>query len=179
MNRILNENDQIRNMLGKIRTMLNEVVVSDDETQDVTMDTVNTNASNDKNGEKIVFDEINTVGFLKSRNQLDDMTKDNITKAVGSFIKGTGLILDTLNVFVDEGQVVLSTETVRNPGANFISSITFDTNEENPQISIIPESIELNDDVINLLQTINISYKDREIGRDVLIQSTQSSGIGM
>jgi hypothetical protein len=124
-------------------------------------------------GEKIMFDDINTVGFLDSQSTLSDQVKNEITTAVGIFVKATGLLLDTITINVEDSRIILSSETIKNPGIGSIKMITFDTNNEDPQMEIISGTIDLNTDVISLLQTIVSTFKDNQIGRNKLISITQ------
>jgi hypothetical protein len=124
-------------------------------------------------GEKIMFDDINTVGFLDSQSTLSDQVKNEITTAVGVFVKATGLLLDTVTINVEDSRIILSSETIKNPGIGSIKMITFDTNNEDPQMEVISGTIDLNTDVISLLQTIVSTFKDNQIGRNKLISITQ------
>lgn len=172
----VNEYDQIRNMLGKIRLIKEDVEPNNPAQIDVeTSNDANETESN-KNGEKITFDGINTIGFLTSQEAMSDEIKTSVTSSVGEFLKATGLIMDTVNITVDDGQMVVSTETIKNPGMDAVKSITFDTDDENPKIDVVAGILELNDDVINVLQTIAKTYNDNQIGRNKLVTSTQGDG---
>jgi hypothetical protein len=124
-------------------------------------------------GEKITFDNINTVGFLDSQSALSDQVKNEITTAVGVFVKATGLLLDTITINVEDSRIILSSETIKNPGIGSIKLITFDTNNEDPQMEVISGTIGLDTDVVNLLQTIVSTFKDNQIGRNKLVSVTQ------
>jgi len=171
----VNEYDQIRNMLGKIRLIKEDVEPTNPAQINVTNPNTAEEETTNKSGEKVTFDGINTVGFLSTQDAISDDVKNSITTSVGEFLKGTGLIMDTVNITVDDGQVVLSTETIKNPGLDAIKSITFDTDEENPKVDVVAGLIELNNDVINILQSVAKTYNDNQIGRNKLITATQGN----
>jgi len=171
----VNEYDQIRNMLGKIRLIKEDVEPANPAQINVTNPNTAEEETTNKSGEKVTFDGINTVGFLSTQDAISDDVKNSITTSVGEFLKGTGLIMDTVNITVDDGQVVLSTETIKNPGLDAIKSITFDTDEENPKVDVVAGLIELNNDVINILQSVAKTYNDNQIGRNKLITATQGN----
>jgi hypothetical protein len=89
------------------------------------------------------------------------------------FLKATGLILDTITITVDDGQVILNSETIKNPGIDSVRSITLDTDSENPKIEVVSGQIALTNDIVNLLQTVNKTFGDNQVGRLKLIASTQ------
>ena len=171
----VNEYDQIRNMLGKIRLIKEDVEPTNPAQINVTNPNTAEEETTNKSGEKVTFDGINTIGFLTTQDTISDDVKNSITTSVGEFLKGTGLIMDTVNITVDDGQVVLSTETIKNPGLDTIKSITFDTDEENPKVDVVAGLIELNNDVINVLQSVAKTYNDNQIGRNKLITATQGN----
>jgi hypothetical protein len=49
-----------------------------------------------------------------------------------------------------------------------------DTNDEDPKINLIGGTLILNQDLLNLLNTIGRSYNDPQIGRNTLIKITQN-----
>ena len=170
---MINEYDQIRNMLSKVRMITEEaannndgVMVNPEETE---------NQEKAKDGEKVTFDGINTVGFLKTQEKLDDAVKATIITSIGEFLKATGLLLDMISIFIEDSRIIMTTETNKNPGIDAIKSIKFDTDEENPQMDVISGTIGLDVDIINLLQTITKSYNDNQIGRNKLISATQGN----
>jgi hypothetical protein len=171
---MINEYDQIRKSLAVIRT-LKEDIARDEQMIDLSQANDDTVESNDEtpSGEKITFDDINTVGFLNSQSSLPDQIKSEITTNVGTFLKATGLLLDTITINVEDSRIILNSETIKNPGIDSIKSITFDTNNENPQMEVISGTINLDTDVVSLLQTIASSFKDNQIGRNKLISITQ------
>jgi hypothetical protein len=171
---MINEYDQIRKSLAAIRTLKEEVSRSNQMINLSPSDDNDTESNNETpSGEKIMFDDINTVGFLDSQSALSDQVKNEITTAVGVFVKATGLLLDTVTINVEDSRIILSSETIKNPGIGSIKMITFDTNNEDPQMEIISGTIDLNTDVISLLQTIVSTFKDNQIGRNKLISITQ------
>jgi hypothetical protein len=170
----LNEYDQIRNMLGKIRLIKEDVQPNNPAQIDMTnASEPETEGNNSKEGEKITFDGINTVGFMVGQENISDDVKSSVTTAVGEFLKATGLILDTVTITVDDGQVILNSETIKNPGIDSVKSITFDTDEENPKIEVVPGLITLTNDIVSLLQMASKTFGDNQIGRNKLISSTQ------
>lgn len=171
---MINEYDQIRKSLAAIRTLKEEVSRSNQMINLSPSDDNDTESNNETpSGEKIMFDDINTVGFLDSQSTLSDQVKNEITTAVGVFVKATGLLLDTVTINVEDSRIILSSETIKNPGIGSIKMITFDTNNEDPQMEVISGTIDLNTDVISLLQTIVSTFKDNQIGRNKLISITQ------
>ena len=171
---MINEYDQIRKSLAAIRTLKEEVSRSNQIINLSPSDDNDTESNNETpSGEKIMFDDINTVGFLDSQSTLSDQVKNEITTAVGIFVKATGLLLDTITINVEDSRIILSSETIKNPGIGSIKMITFDTNNEDPQMEVISGTIDLNMDVISLLQTIVSTFKDNQIGRNKLISITQ------
>jgi hypothetical protein len=170
---MISEYDQIRKGLEKIRS-LKEEITRDSEV--IELNQVNNDPEvtpDGKVGEKIAFDDINTVGFLNSQKSLSDVAKNEITNTVGIFIKSTGLLLDTITINVEDSRIILNSETIKNPGIDSVKSITFDTNNEDPQMEVITGTIGLDNDIISLLQTISSTYNDNQIGRNKLISITQ------
>jgi hypothetical protein len=171
---MINEYDQIRKSLAAIRTLKEEVSRGDQMINLSPSDDNNTESNNETpSGEKITFDDINTVGFLDSQSALSDQVKNEITTAVGVFVKATGLLLDTITINVEDSRIILSSETIKNPGIGSIKLITFDTNNEDPQMEVISGTIGLDTDVVSLLQTIVSTFKDNQIGRNKLVSVTQ------
>jgi hypothetical protein len=171
---MINEYDQIRKSLAAIRTLKEEVSRGDQMINLSPSDDNDTESNNDTpSGEKITFDNINTVGFLDSQSTLSDQVKNEITTAVGVFVKATGLLLDTITINVEDSRIILSSETIKNPGIGSIKLITFDTNNEDPQMEVISGTIGLDTDVVSLLQTIVSTFKDNQIGRNKLVSVTQ------
>jgi hypothetical protein len=171
---MINEHDQIRNMLSKVRMITEEAITNNNDSIMVNPEETE-NQEQTKEGEKVTFDGINTVGFLKAQGDLDDATKATIITSVGEFLKSTGLLLDIVSIFIEDSRIIMTTETIKNPGIDAIKSIKFDTDEENPQMDVISGPIGLDVDIINLLQTITKSYNDNQIGRNKLISATQGN----
>jgi hypothetical protein len=169
----MNENDQIRNMLSKVRA-LTEGVIGNDSGVDVRQVSLDSGGNQDKSGERVNFDGINTIGFIKTQNQISDQVKTALISAIGEFIKGTGLLLDTIAITIEDSRVFMTTETIKNPGVDSIRSITFDTEQDDPQMNVISGMVPLNSDIVNLLLTITKTYSDPQIGRDNLIAVTQN-----
>ena len=171
----MNEYDQIRNMLGKVRLIKESFVNSNQN--DIDVKPIGVNPSQGKqqqqsNGEKIQFDDIKTIGFMNI-NGASPNVKNSVVSAVGEFIKNTGLILDTVNITVEDSRILITSNTIKNPNIDTIKSITFDTNEESPIAEVISGRIELSQDLISLFQSINLTYNDNQIGRNGLVTSTQ------
>ncbi len=161
----MNEYEQIRNMLGKIRLIKEEV-----ENARILDDDTSTESS--KDGDRIMFDDIDTIGLLQSQESLSDEAKNNITAVVGKFIHDTGLILNSVIIYVEKNRVILTSDTVKNPGADIVRSITFDSNDENPKLEVIQGTIELSIDMTSLLQNIQMVYNNNQVGRVVLVGAT-------
>jgi hypothetical protein len=165
----VNEYDQIRKSLNRIRKIQLEVqTINLNDKGDDNMETT----QNTKSGEEISFDQVNTIGYLNSNENVDDI-KDDLIASIGEFIKSSGLMLDTISIIVEDNRIILTTETVNNPGSDLIKAITFDTKNNAPTLEVITGSIELSDDLIDLLQNINRTFKDNQIGRNKLIDVTQ------
>jgi hypothetical protein len=166
---IINENDQIRKSLAKIRALReNEEMInlsSDSEE--------NNGEETTKSGEEIKFDGINTVGYLNSREGLSDEVKNGLTTAIGEFIKASGLLLDTISINVEDSRIIMRSETIKNPGTDSIKSIVFDTDENDPQIEVIGGTIVLDNDLITMIQTAGRTFSDNQIGRNKLVSLTQ------
>lgn len=168
---IINENDQIRKSLEKIRLIIteNEMINLRQDKNEVD------NEETTKSGDEIMFDDINTVGFLNSRENMSDELKNSLTMAIGELIKATGLIMDTIAISVEGSRVIMKSETLKNPNTDSIKSIIFDTNEDNPKIEVIGGTIEISDDFTTMLQNVNSVFSDNQIGRNKLISLTQGN----
>lgn len=163
---MVDENNQIRKMLNKVR------LLKEDFENDPNLNTNNDYQGSDNNGEKVTFDDIQTIGYYKSEG-LDSDIKNGVIGAVGEFLKATGLIIKMVNILAEDGRVILQTDTVKNASINEIAKITFDTNLEHIQISINSESLSLTEDMVSLFQAIVTTYNDQQVGRDRLISATQ------
>lgn len=162
--KLLSENDQVRNMVHKMRSLISENISTAPENIDSTVD---------KTGEKVQFDGINTVGFLET--PINDNIKNNLITAIGEFIKATGLLMNSINISVGDGRVILNTETLKNPGIENIRAITIDTESDYPKIDFISGSMNLDQDLIMLLQNIYKTYVDNQVGRERLVTATQNT----
>lgn len=127
-----------------------------------------------KQGEKIQFNNIKAVGFLKNLTgtQLDQQTKDNVVSAVEDFIKGSGLILSILDIRVFNGRIILFSNTIQNPGIDFIKSITIDTNLDDPKLDFLSSDVNVNADYMTLIGNLTKTYKDNQVGRQKLVQAS-------
>jgi biotin synthase-like enzyme len=171
--------DDIKSLLHKIRTV---------QLQESTKKTASLLNENDemvrtepeqvenKEGDELTFDNINTIGYLsKSEDaQLSDESRAEFTKAVGGFIEATGLMLPYANIRLENGRVIITADVVKNPTLDGVKEIIIDTNEEDPKINLIGGTLILNQDLLNLLNTISRSYNDPQIGRNNLVKATQS-----
>lgn len=165
----INEYDQIRKSLAKIRA-LNE------ENEMINLKQNSSNQGGEettKSGDEITFDGINTTGYLNSQENLSDDVKSSLTTAVGEFIKASGLLLDTIAINVEDSRIIMRSETIKNPGTDNIKSVVFDTNEDDPQIEVISGAISLDSDLTNLIQTMVRVFGDNQIGRNKLVSLTQ------
>lgn len=158
---IINEYDQIRKMLSIVRE------ISEDQPIELTPD------QDSSAGDKVEFDDINTIGFYNSDDVSDDNIKRMVVSTVGEFIKSTGLILNVVNINVSDGRVILVSDTIKNPGVNNIKQIKIDTESESPEIEVLRGTISLTDEFTVLMQNIIKSYNDNQIGRQKLVISTQ------
>ena len=162
---MVNENNQIRAMLGKIRK-LKEEVESNQEAIFSDSDSDNTG------GEKVTFNDIQTIGFYNS-DGLGEEIKDNIVSAIGEFIKGTGLLIKTINIMAEDGRIVLTSETIKNPSTSNIKQITVDTDLESPELTVSGNNLSLTDELVSLFQSLLTTYNDKQIGRERLVSATQ------
>lgn len=167
----INENDQIRESLNKIR----RIMISEVEAINLNQDAATPEGGEEtsKSGDEIRFDGINTVGFLNSQEGLSDDVKSGLTTAVGEFIQATGLLLDTISINVEDSRIIMRSETIKNPGTDSIKAIVFDTDQDNAQIEVINGTIGLDTDLVNLMQTIARTFGDNQIGRNKLVSITQ------
>jgi hypothetical protein len=168
---IINEYDQIRKSLAKIRALNEETEMIDLNRSN----SVQGGQETTKSGDEITFDGINTTGYLNSQENLSDDVKSTLTTAVGEFIKASGLLLDTIAINVEDSRIIMRSETIKNPGTDNIKSVVFDTNENDPQLEVISGAISLDPDLINLIQTMARVFSDNQIGRNRLVSLTQGS----
>lgn len=149
MSKQLNENNEIRNSLNKIRKLVNENQ-SSSQYRDVT------------------FDGIETKGHLRN-NGIEQEKETPVVSAIGEFLKNSGLLLEHVFIILDSNRIVITSEHIKNPELVSIKAITFDTNQEYPLITFINTQTELSDEFVNLLSLIGRTYKDNNIGRNKLI----------
>lgn len=160
---MITEYGQIRNMLNKIRVLQEN---ENDNINDVSLN------NSENRGEKIMFDDIQTIGYYTS-NDLSSDIKNSVTDAVGQFIKSTGLIIKAIDIMAEDGRVVLKTDTLKNPYTKNIRSITIDTDMQYPELTINGDTLSLSDELVSLLQALIEAYNDKQVGVDNLISSTQ------
>lgn len=145
----LNENNEIRNSLNKIRKLLNE-----DQRSNQYRD--------------VVFDDIETKGHLIN-NGIEQEKETTVVSSIGEFLKNSGLLLEHVFITLDSNRIVITSEHIKNPELVSIKAISFDTNQEYPLITFIDTQTELSDEFVNLLSLIGRTYKDNNIGRNKLI----------
>lgn len=145
----LNENNEIRNSLNKIRKLLNE-----DQRSNQYRD--------------VVFDDIETKGHLIN-NGIEQEKETTVVSSIGEFLKNSGLLLEHVFITLDSNRIVITSEHIKNPELVSIKVISFDTNQEYPLITFIDTQTELSDEFVNLLSLIGRTYKDNNIGRNKLI----------
>ena len=159
--------DDIKSLLEKVRKAnLNE---------DVDMiKTQPDDLTSDKEGEKMQFDGINTVGYLsKSEDiQLSDQSKNEFEKAVGDLIKATGILTPYINVRIENGRVIITVDVIKNPSLESVKELVIDTDNEDPIVNLVGGTLTLNQDLLNLLNTISRTYNDPQIGRNNLVKTT-------
>jgi hypothetical protein len=128
----------------------------------------------DKEGEKMEFEGINTVGYLSKAEdvQLSDASRDEFEKAVGEMIKATGLLTPYVNVRLENGRVIITTDVIKNPSLESVKELVIDTDNEDPIINLVGGTLTLNQDLLNLLNTISRTYNDPQIGRNNLVKTT-------
>jgi len=159
--------DDIKKMLNNIRrAQLNEdqeIIKTKEETLD------------NKKGEELQFDNINTVGYLSKAPdvQMSEESKNEFTKAVGDMLSATGLLLPYVNIRLESGRVIITADIIKNPSLEIVKDIIIDTDDEDPKINLVGGTLTLNQDLLNLLNTISRTYNDQQIGRYNLVKSTQ------
>lgn len=176
--------DDIKSLLHKIRTVqLNESTKKSKSLLNENDGIVKTEPIEieRKEGEKLTFDNINTVGYLSKADdvELSEESKTEFTKVVGEFINGTGLMLPYVNIRLENGRVIITADVIKNPTLDGVKEILIDTDEEDPKINLIGGTLTLNQDFLNLLNTISRSYNDPQIGRNTLVKATQNKQTSM
>ena len=172
----MNEYDQIRNMLSKVRLIKesNEMGSPNNNTQIQQPIQQQQPMQQTPSGKKVQFDDINTIGFINGDSIRDDI-KNQVTSAIGAFIKASGLLLDTININIEHNRINMSSNTVKNPGMESVKSITFNTDEESPKLELNQGILSVTRDLATLLQTITTTFNDNQIGKNKLIMSTQGN----
>lgn len=173
MRQQLNENDQIRNMLGKIRIIKEDTMNANPQGQMGQPGQMQQRPTQTPAGEKMRFDDINTVGFLNG-NVREDI-KNNVKTAVGAFIKASGLLLDAVTITVENQKLIISSDTIKNPGMDVVKSVIFDTDSESPQFEFVGGKLDITKDFTNLIQTISRTFDDQQIGKTALITATEGN----
>jgi len=157
--------DDIKSLIGKIRSVtLNE----EEEIVKTTPEEVG-----DKSGEKIKFDSINTIGYLSKSDDVN-LDMNALEESVGEFIKSSGLLLSYVNIRVEMGRIILTSDVIKNPSLEMVKEIIIDTNEEDVTIELISGPLTLSGDLLNLLKLVTRTYDDPQIGRSNLIKVSQS-----
>jgi len=178
MKKSINEYDQIRNMLGKIRLIQEDITQGQAPTQQPMPQQQPAmqkpqQTRQTPSGDQIRFDDITTVGYING--DVRDEIKNNVKTAVGAFIKATGLLMNVVMITVEDEKLNITSDTLKNPSMSAIKSITFDTNEENPYFELVGGKLDITEDFSNLIQTISRTFNDPQIGKTALITSTQGN----
>lgn len=159
--------DDIKSLIDKIRKAnLNE---SNDMVKIQPED-----ATDSKEGDKMEFEGINTVGYLSKAEdvQLSDSALSEFESAVGEMIKATGLLTPYVNVRLENGRVIITTDVIKNPSLETVKELVIDTDNEDPIVNLVGGTLTLNQDLLNLLNTISRTYNDPQIGRNNLVKVT-------
>lgn len=155
-----NRNIEIRDLLKKIRLI-------ESNTIDITDSSPETESSN-----KITFDKINTVGFVTLNNRHPNVL-DQVKMAVEAFIITSGLLLSTVNIVINDGRIILNSETVKNPELDVVKRFILDTDKEHVVFENIAGSINVGDGLIEIFRNVNEAYNDNQIGRNHFIALSQ------
>ena len=159
--------DDIKSLLEKVRRAnLNENDIIKTQPEETTNDS--------KEGEKMEFEGINTVGYLSKSDdvQLSDEMRTEFESSVGEFIKATGILTPYVNVRLENGRVIITSDVIKNPSLESVKELVVDTDNEDPTVNLVGGSLILNQDLLNLLNTISRTYNDPQIGRNNLVKST-------
>jgi hypothetical protein len=163
--------DDIKSLLEKVRKAnLNE--------SEEMIKTQPEEVADNKEGDKMEFEGINTIGYLSKADdvQLSETGRSEFESAVGEMIKGTGILTPYVNVRLENGRVIITTDVIKNPSLESVKELVIDTDEEDPTINLVGGTLTLNGDLLNLLNTISRTYNDPQIGRNNLVKSTTSQG---
>lgn len=163
--------DDIKSLLEKVRR------ANLNESNDIIKTQPEETNTDSKEGEKIEFEGINTVGYLsKSEDvQLSDEMRTEFESSVGEFIKATGILTPYVNVRLENGRVIITSDVIKNPSLESVKELVVDTDNEDPTVNLVGGSLILNQDLLNLLNTISRTYNDPQIGRNNLVKATTQS----
>lgn len=163
--------DDIKSLLEKVRKAnLNE--------SEEMIKTQPEEVADNKEGEKMEFEGINTIGYLSKAEdvQLSDASRGEFESAVGEMIKATGILTPYVNVRLENGRVIITTDVIKNPSLESVKELVIDTDNEDPIVNLVGGTLTLNQDLLNLLNTISRTYNDPQIGRNNLVKATTSQG---
>jgi len=163
--------DDIKSLLEKVRK------ANLNESNDIIKTQPEETTDNAKEGEKMEFEGINTVGYLSKSDdvQLSDEMRTEFETSVGEFIKATGILTPYVNVRLENGRVIITSDVIKNPSLESVKELVVDTDNEDPTVNLVGGSLILNQDLLNLLNTISRTYNDPQIGRNNLVKSTTQS----
>lgn len=155
----INEHDQIRVSLSRIRKLREQ---AGDEFND---------SENFKRGEKVTFNNINSSGFLINGEDLTEETKNEVVSAIEEFIKATNVITDNIAIEIGANSLVVTLESVDNPGVDVIEKIIFDTDNSNPKVKMISGTMDLTEQFTTLMASLVSSYSNNQLGRNRLVSA--------
>lgn len=172
----MSEYESMKYFLGKVKMAENKKSgkINEDVTNGVNIPG-NSGQTTSKQGEKVQFNNIKAVGFLKNLTglNLDQDAKNEIISVIEDFIKGSGLILSILEIRVFNGRIILFSNTIQNPGIDFIKSITIDTDLDDPKLDFLSANVNVNADYMTLIGNLTKTYQNNQVGRQKLVQATQ------
>ena len=163
--------DDIKSLLEKVRR------ANLNESNDIIKTQPQEISADNKEGEKMEFEGINTVGYLSKSDdvQLSDEMRTEFESSVGEFIKATGILTPYVNVRLENGRVIITSDVIKNPSLESVKELVVDTDNEDPTVNLVGGSLILNQDLLNLLNTISRTYNDPQIGRNNLVKATTQS----
>lgn len=169
----INEQTEIRRMLGIVR----QIQESSDynEVNPIQNDTTPESGYSDKSGEKIVFSKINTRGFLKTKLDFTDEEKASFAYGIEQILATSGLIVSVVTINAEDGRVIITSDSVRNPELRDVKFIKIDTDNTSVEVGLTTNSLMLSDELTKLLSSITTTYNDPQNGRDNLIKLTQQT----
>ncbi len=164
--------DDIKSLLEKVRR------ANLNESNDI-IKTQPEETTESKEGEKMEFEGINTVGYLSKAEdvQLSDEMRTEFETSVGEFIKATGILTPYVNVRLENGRVIITSDVIKNPSLESVKELVVDTDNEDPTVNLVGGSLILNQDLLNLLNTISRTYNDPQIGRNNLVKATTQTQV--